>query len=149
MARKRPRGAISAKGRKYAIDKGYSKTGTSNKVRGLTDADVDSLLEVEDHTDEVVAKTRDALVRALEAIGIQAEGDAMALCPVDTGRLRNSITHSIDDGDMTAVVGTNVEYAEFVHNGTSTHAAQPFLTDAVEANADTYRKIAEAMLRGA
>ena len=116
-----------------------------NQVQG----DEAGLVIIADNTAEVIAAMDKAIARALEAIGIQAEGDAAALCPVDTGRLRNSITHTIDAGDNTAVVGTNVEYASYVHNGTSRTKAQPFLTDAVTQNADTYRAIAKKMLESA
>lgn len=103
----------------------------------------------EDNTDKVIAQMETAIERALEAIGIEAESDAAAICPVDTGRLRNSITHAIDDGEKVAIVGTNVEYALYVHEGTSRHKGQPFLTDAVTRNAGKYRKLAEAALKGA
>ena len=37
-----------------------------------------------------------AVARALEAIGLTAERYAKADCPVDTGRLRNSISHAVN-----------------------------------------------------
>lgn len=46
---------------------------------------------------------------ALEKVGLMAERNAKIACPVDTGRLRGSITHTHDKN--TAYVGTNVEYA--------------------------------------
>lgn len=54
---------------------------------------------------------------------IVAEREAKRLCPVDTGRLRGSITHEVtkDGAQVRAVVGTNVEYAAPVEYGT--HAA--------------------------
>jgi HK97 gp10 family phage protein len=53
--------------------------------------------------------------------------------PVDTGRLRSSITHSLerDVAGLVAVVGTDVDYAPFVELGTSRAAAQPFLRPAL------------------
>ena len=45
--------------------------------------------------------------RALEIIGGKAETYAKQLSPVDTGRLRNSITHQQIDED-TEIVGTTV-----------------------------------------
>ena len=116
---------------------------------GLTDSDVAGLEVVADHTDEVIEALGTAIARALEAIGIEAESDAANLCPVDTGRLRNSITHTIDADEQVAIVGTNTFYAPFVHNGVHGRKGQPFLTDAVTQNADKYRRIAEAALKGA
>ena len=65
------------------------------ETRGLTDADVDKILEIrEDNTEAFKAALNEAVARGLEKIGLAAEGHAKARCPVDTGRLRNSITHA-------------------------------------------------------
>ena len=53
-----------------------------------------------------------AIKNGLEAIGLTAEGHAKKITPVDTGRLRNSISHATDK--EAAYIGTNVEYAAFV-----------------------------------
>lgn len=59
---------------------------------------------------------------------------AKQLCPVDTGRLRSSIAWEFrHDGDVYVVVGTNVEYAIYVHEGTRYMAGTPFLTTALHA----------------
>lgn len=139
---KKPTGKITDAGEEYRKSRGLSR----NEVRGLTEGDVAGLEIIEDNTEKVIEAIGTAIVRALEAIGIEAEGDAKGLCPVDTGRLRNSITHTIDGGDSKAVIGTNVEYARYVHNGTSRSKAQPFLTDAATRNTGKYRRIAEKML---
>ena len=115
----------------------------------LTSGDISGLIVVEDNTARIIEALDTATARALEAIGIEAEGDAARLTPVDTGRLRNSITHTIDGGDKTAIIGTNVEYASYVHNGTSRQKAQPFLIDAVNQNMGKYRQIMEAGLKNA
>jgi HK97 gp10 family phage protein len=48
------------------------------------------------------------------------ENEAKRKCPVDTGQLRQSITHKIE-GNV-GVVGTNVEYAPYVEYGTGKYA---------------------------
>lgn len=59
-----------------------------------------------------VLKATDAqLARAAEIIGGMAESYAKELCPVDTGNLRNSITHTTENNDHTVVIGTAVKYA--------------------------------------
>ena len=88
-----------------------------------------------------------ALARALEKIGLVAEGYAKRLCPVDTSILRNSITHA-DDGEA-EYIGTNVEYAPYVELGTSRTRAQPYLKPAVVNHSDEYKKIVEAEMRDA
>lgn len=90
-----------------------------------------------------------ALGVALEKCGLVAEGYAKARCPVDTGRLRNSITHEVAAGEHAVYVGTNVEYGPYVELGTRNHAAQPFLRPAAEEHGAEYRRILEGELRGA
>ena len=52
-------------------------------------------IEFRDNSKEVIGFFDKAKHRALEAIGMAAEGHAKKSCPVDTGRLRNSITYAI------------------------------------------------------
>jgi HK97 gp10 family phage protein len=65
----------------------------------------------------------------LEHLGQGIEADAKEACPVDTGRLRDSLEHEVD-GD-TLRVGTNVEYAAYVEEGTRHMAAEPYLRPAL------------------
>ena len=105
------------------------------------------------HAKEVLSAETRAKARALEIIGGKAEGYAKRLCPVDTGRLRNSITHQQYD-ENTEVVGTNVEYAPYVELGHHTSSGskvegKPFLRPAAENHAAEYREIIEAVLSDA
>lgn len=61
---------------------------------------------------------------------LRVEGVAKRICPVDTGRLRASISSRVEPGPV-GVVGTNVEYAPYVELGTVHTPAQPFLTPAL------------------
>lgn len=63
-----------------------------------------------DNTDAVIRASRDQIKKALEECGLTAERYAKKKCPVDTGNLRNSITHQMD-GDNKVLIGSNVEYA--------------------------------------
>lgn len=71
-----------------------------------------------DYSADVLEAMHDAVVQALERCGEQAEGYAKDLAPVDTGNLRNSITHQVDDGESAVYIGSNVEYATYVELGT-------------------------------
>lgn len=102
-------------------------------------------VRIEDHTAEVKAQIEKALERGLEACGIQAESYAKALAPVDTGRLRNSISHTVD-GD-TAYIGSNVEYAPYQELGTSKMKAQPYLKPAVQNHISDYETILQNELK--
>lgn len=57
---------------------------------------------------------------ALEKSCLLVERDAKILCPVDDGTLRNSITYEVSGYE--GVIGTNVEYAPYVHQGTGIYA---------------------------
>ena len=93
-----------------------------------------------------------AIAAALEAIGLTAERHAKADCPVDTGRLRNSISHMVDEGEQSVYIGTNVEYGKYVELRDSTHhisGKAHFLRDAAANHGSEYRRIAEAQLKKA
>lgn len=98
-------------------------------------------VRIEDHSDEYLNAVSSALDRALEAIGIHIEGEAkeeLENTPrrIDTGNLRNSITHQVETSESCVYVGTNVEYAIYVHEGTSRMEANRFLKNAVDRNRD-------------
>jgi hypothetical protein len=71
-------------------------------------------VEIQDHSAEVSAEIKAALLRGLEKCGLVAEGYAKRLCPVDTGNLRNSITHMIDEQEPAAIIGTISASRRFV-----------------------------------
>lgn len=89
---------------------------------------------------DVLSAAGNAKAQALEVIGGMAESFAKALCPVDTGRLRNSITHQQISSD-TEVVGSNVEYAPYVELGTSKMGARPFIRPAAENHSAEYTAV--------
>ena len=68
-----------------------------------------------DNTDKVLGELDEAIDRALEAMGMKVEDYAKAKCPVDTGLLRNSITHALG-GKPTAITSYQSE---------ETHATTP------------------------
>ena len=98
---------------------------------------------IKDHSSEVSDEIKSALLRGLETCGLVAEGYAKKLAPVDTGNLRNSITHEVDDGEPAVYIGTNVEYAPYQELGTIHMAAHPFLKPAVADHANEFPKIIE------
>ena len=75
-----------------------------------------------DYSEEVLEAFEEGCLRALERCGLQAEGYAKDLCPVDTGNLRNSISHKVDPGEPAAYIGTNQEYAPYVEFGTGAYS---------------------------
>lgn len=67
---------------------------------------------------EVIAQARLNALRALEIIGMKAENYAVNECPVDTGALRNSITHATNNQTLQSIVGTAMNYAPYIEFGT-------------------------------
>lgn len=82
---------------------------------------------------------------ALEKVGLLMERNAKLACPVDTGRLRSSISHTHDKN--TSYVGTNVEYAPYVEMGTVNTNAQPYLKPAIANHIQEYKSIVEQELK--
>lgn len=85
--------------------------------------------------DQLLESPAGAVAKDLLRRTIRVESQAKRLCPVDTGRLRSSITHRLahDSRGLYALVGSNVVYAPFVELGTRHMAAQPFLRPALKA----------------
>lgn len=101
-------------------------------------------VELKSNVDKIEAEFQKAKQRALEKIGILVEGRAAKNAPVDTGRLRNSITHETEQDY--AIIGTNVEYAPYQELGTSKMKAQPYLRPAVDQSQGDIKKILEQEL---
>lgn len=112
-------------------------------------------IRIDDHSEEFMAAVAAAVDRALEGIGAHIEGEAKELINsrtyphadgtkhpyVDTGTLKNSITYQVDeDGDGVVTIGTNIEYAIYIHEGTSKIEPNRFLKDAVNMNRDQIKE---------
>lgn len=111
----------------------------------------DITIKITDNSDEFIEILKSRIPVALEACGLQAERSAKLLCPVDTGRLRNSITHATKE--QTVYIGTNVEYAASVETGHilpngSYTAPKPYLKPAIENNKEKYKAIMKRYLKG-
>ena len=69
-------------------------------------------VDYKDNSQQILSALENGIKNGLEAIGLTAETYAKKATPVDTGRLRNSISHETDEEAV--YIGTNVEYAAFV-----------------------------------
>ena len=110
-------------------------------------------------------------VKAVEGSVDAISGKYDTAPAVDTGRLRASIsfitpTQKGDSGQPkpanaqagdeltgtaeqnTVVVGSNVSYSEFVHNGTSKMAGRPFLREGIDKTKDKMQEQAEKIFKG-
>ena len=97
-----------------------------------------------DNSDQVKAQMQKAMQTALETIGTVAEGHAKTETPVDTGRLRNSISHAVQ-GDS-AYIGTNVEYGPYVENGSIHNKPHHMLQKAATGHSDEYKEIVKSIM---
>ena len=129
-------------------------------------------VNITDNSDEVRAKLEEALESAGMQIGMLAEGYAKVLTPVDTGRLRNSIsfaskgssgkTHNYSDdkgnnysdnvGEVTehaVFIGTNTEYALYIEEGHHRYGGKHMLKRAASEHGDEYKAIIEESMKNA
>ena len=130
-------------------------------------------VSIKDNSDDIRRQIKEAIIRGLERCGMQGESYAKVLVPVDTGNLRNSITHKVDTSEPAAYIGTNNEYAAYVELGTGEYAeggggrptpwvyqddkgnwhhthgqrAQPYLRPALADHKKTYKNILEDELK--
>jgi phage gpG-like protein len=123
-------------------------------------ADVNVVFE--SHLGEFKDALETQIEQALIAIGMMAETYAKDGCPVDTGRLSNSITY--DNDSRSVVIGTNVEYAKWVELGHHQKPGRyvpvlgkalvrdfipgkPFLGPAAQNHSSEYRALVESALK--
>lgn len=115
---------------------------------------------ITNNKERIKAEAEAKCVRALEMCGMTAENYAKIECPVDTGNLRNSITHkAVTEGNEKAVyIGTNVEYAPYVELGTGSYYVggsgikgqrpQPYLKPAIANHVSEYQQILKDQFSG-
>ena len=90
-------------------------------------------VEIQDNAESFKREFEEKLKTALEAVGLQAEGNAkleIESMPrrVDTGLLRNSITHRVIN-ENSVVIGSNTYYAVYVNEGTGKYAVNGSTSD--------------------
>ena len=110
----------------------------------------DVKIEVTNNVPQVKSAFKSQMKAALQAIGQQCEGYAKDDCPVDTGRLRNSITNKEFVDEQSVYIGTDVEYAIYVElrdNVSHATGKAHFLRDAAARHSAEYKKMAESILK--
>ena len=85
--------------------------------------------------DKLLNSADGAVGKQLTRMAIKVDRRAKQLAPVDTGRLRASITNDLsrDAQGLVARVGTDVDYAPHQEFGTVNMPAHPFLRPALDA----------------
>lgn len=133
-------------------------------------------ITIQDYSANVSSELPKATERALFAIGVLGvEGSVDSISnenlAVDTGRLRASISFVTQEGEKgksgfsstnskgndglsgnapknSVWIGSNVEYATAVHEGTKGMKARPFLRDGIIKKRDEMQKQAELIFKG-
>ena len=103
------------------------------------------------NVNDILRQLENGKRNALKAIGATAEthtkDNITADDLIDTGRLRNSISHAVD-GEA-AYIGTNVEYAPYLELGTKKISAHHYLKRAVTEHKDEYKKLTVQAIQSA
>lgn len=127
--------------------------------------------EFTDNSAEVLAAFEKQLKRGLKSIGETAVGYAAENAPVQTGRLKNSITCATDEyggkgsysdnqgnsysdasakgtpEEQTVYIGSNVEYAAAKEFGHGSYGGRHFLKNAAANHSAEYKNIMETSLK--
>ena len=104
-------------------------------------------VDYKDNSQRILTAMEKGIKNGLEAIGLTAETYAKKATPVDTGRLRNSISHAVDGEAV--YIGSNVEYAPYVELGTSRAEAHHMLQKAATEHSAEYKRLAEDAVKSA
>ena len=130
-----------------------------------------SEIKITDNSGTVKSEFEAACLKALETCGLIAEGYAKRLAVVDTGNLRNSISHKVVEDEKAAYVGTPVDYGVYVEMGTGKYIPggsppwvyqddqgnwhktsgmppRPFVKPSVSDHGEEYQDIIKSALKG-
>jgi HK97 gp10 family phage protein len=105
-----------------------------------------SQVKVIDNTQKVKEKLAQALLNGLEESALRVQASASDKAPVDTGRLRASITYQVNPTN--AIIGSNVVYARRLEYGHSQQAPQGFLRPALDEIKGKVKGIIEKYIKG-
>ena len=95
---------------------------------------------------DAINMIKEGMDTALLNAALIVEGGATKIVPVDTGRLKASITHRIEGRKV--YVGTNVVYGAKIEYGGSKKAPKGYLRPSLYANEDKIREIFTGYLKG-
>ena len=91
-------------------------------------------------------RLKQAELTALKRIGMFGQAESVLRCPVDSGRLRQSIQNQVNESENSVAIGSNVSYAAYVHEGTSRQPPQPFIRKSITQNISAINNIVKSEL---
>ena len=94
-------------------------------------------------------KEEEEIRKAFKSVVLQMRNEAVKNCPVDSGTLKGSVaSHPIEVNENTFQIGSEKDYAIYVHDGTSKMAARPFIEHAIDQLEDQFEVVIDRVLGG-
>ncbi len=128
-----------------------TRTATGNGTGSMSHAGRSAFI---DHTQEILAQLNANAPAFLQAMGIEAvkcvnqQMESGYGKPIwQTGDLMRDVSYEVNAQENTVTIGNTLEYARFVHDGTSKMAARPYLRDAIIRNKARIIEVGTAYLR--
>lgn len=91
------------------------------------------VIEVKNSLDTLINNDMKEINTAFKSVVLEMRNLAVANCPHDTGALRSDIaSHQFEINENTYEIGSSLDYASFVHDGTHKMASRPFITYAID-----------------
>ncbi len=127
------------------------RTSTGNGTGSMSHAGRSAFI---DHTQEVLAQLNANAPAFLQAMGIEAvkcvnqQMESGYGKPIwQTGDLMRDVSYQVNASENTVTIGNTLEYARYVHDGTSKMAARPYLRDAIIRNQARILEVGRELLR--
>lgn len=114
------------------------------------DIQISGLTNLRKRFDRLPEKSKKLVRDALLKAGYIVEGASKRETPVDTGRLRASISVSnslLLRAEPHVVISPHTKYAQYVHQGTRRMTARPFMTKGYESSKAKIKGIMKALLK--
>lgn len=85
--------------------------------------------------------------RALTAVGEFVRSESQMRSPVKTGALRDSNDYKVVSAEQKVLIGNNMDYGLWVHEGSSRQRSQPWLRNSVMGNIARIKSLISEMMR--
>jgi HK97 gp10 family phage protein len=86
------------------------------------------------HPESFLTKLDQTVLVGLDELGQQIEDDAKGYCPVVTGKLRDSIKHTVNPEEYSVKIEATAPYAYYVEAGTVKMAPRAYMRQAFYIN---------------
>lgn len=101
------------------------------------------IIEVKNSLNDISNTDMSEVKKAFKYVVIQMRNLAVEKCPYDTGALRSDVaSHKLEVNENTMQIGSSMDYASYVHDGTHKIPARPFIDYAI----DQYEDQIEVMI---